>query len=330
MAMAQPEHFGTVYRTVRLAGFVATLWLLTPWWGRRDLLLLRCHLGAIAIILGSVLLGVLAAPSTALSQGRLSGTLWPLPPTDVAHFSAVMTGLVVVLWFCGKMRGRVALPIALVATTILLLTHTRTALVGMIAGILVAGLSLVLAKARVRKLFVAGGALVLVGLITFSSAVTHWLDRGEGTQQLSSLTGRTSVWSAVVTDPRDKFEVIFGFGLSNKSFNGLPIDSNWLAAYLDLGLFGVCVCAAILLFLLVSAYFQPRGAERALALFLITYCLLSSFTETGLSDASIYLLEVTLAASMLVPSLADRHGPVSDPAADEAMPVLLGPQRRRA
>jgi hypothetical protein len=200
----------------------------------------------------------------------------------------------------------------------------------MIAGILVAGLSLVLAKARVRKLFVAGGALVLVGLITFSSAVTHWLDRGEGTQQLSSLTGRTSVWSAVVTDPRDKFEVIFGFGLSNKSFNGLPIDSNWLAAYLDLGLFGVCVCAAILLFLLVSAYFQPRGAERALALFLITYCLLSSFTETGLSDASIYLLEVTLAASMLVPSLADRHGPVSDPAADEAMPVLLGPQRRRA
>ncbi len=134
----------------------------------------------------------------------------------------------------------------------------------------------------------------------------------------------------MVTDPRDKFEVIFGFGLSNKSFNGLPIDGNWLAAYLDLGLFGVCVCAAILLFLLVSAYFQPRGAERALALFLITYCLLSSFTETGLSDASIYLLEVTLAASMLVPSLADRHGPVSDPDADEAMPVLLGPQRRRA
>ncbi len=36
--------FGTVYRTFRLAEFVAALWLLTPWWGRRDLLLVRCHL----------------------------------------------------------------------------------------------------------------------------------------------------------------------------------------------------------------------------------------------------------------------------------------------
>jgi hypothetical protein len=313
LAMAQPEHFGTVYRTLRLIGFCATLWLLTPWWGRRDLLLLRCHLGAISVILVSVILGLLAAPSTALSQGRLSGTLWPFPPTDVAHFSAVMTGLVVVLWFSGRLSGRVALPVTVVAGAILLMTHTRTALVAMIAGIMVAGLSLVLAKSRVRKLFLALGAIVLIGFVVFSTAVMHWLDRGEGTQQLSNLTGRTTVWSAVVNDPRNKFEVFFGFGLSNKSFNGLPIDSNWLAAYLDLGLFGVIICATILLFLLVLAYFQPRGAERALALFLITYCLLSSFTETGLSDASIYLLEITLAASMLVPPFIGRSAALVTP-----------------
>ena len=36
--------FGTAFRTARLAGFVATLWLLTPWWGRRDMLLVRCHI----------------------------------------------------------------------------------------------------------------------------------------------------------------------------------------------------------------------------------------------------------------------------------------------
>ena len=39
----QPQHLGTVYRTFRLAEFVATLWLLSPWWGRRDLLLVRWH-----------------------------------------------------------------------------------------------------------------------------------------------------------------------------------------------------------------------------------------------------------------------------------------------
>lgn len=30
----QPQHVGTVYRTFRFAEFVATLWLLSPWWGR--------------------------------------------------------------------------------------------------------------------------------------------------------------------------------------------------------------------------------------------------------------------------------------------------------
>ena len=37
IACMQPQHFGTVYRTFRLAEFVAALWLLSPWWGRRDL-----------------------------------------------------------------------------------------------------------------------------------------------------------------------------------------------------------------------------------------------------------------------------------------------------
>ena len=57
----------------------------------------------------------------------------------------------------------------------------------------------------------------------------------------------------------------------------------------------------MLLFVLVTAYFQPRSERRALALFLVTYLIVTSLTETGLSDASIYLLELALAASLLVP-----------------------------
>ena len=296
-----------LYRASRLTGFVATLWLLSPWWGRRDLLLVRCHLASISVLLGSVLLGLLVSPGRAIAQGRLSGTFWPIPPTQVAHFAAVPIGLVVVLWFCGLVRGRVALLVVLVAGAILLLTHTRTALIAMMAGILVAGLSLFTAKARVRKLFAAAGVVVSVGAMTLSGVVTTWLARGENTQQLTNLTGRTTVWTAVINAPRDQFQVIFGYGLSNKAFGGLPLDSNWLAAYYDLGLFGVAVCATLLLFVLVTAYFQPRGTQRALALYLVTSILVTSFTETGLSDASFYLLELTLAASLLVPSVADRR-----------------------
>ena len=173
----------------------------------------------------------------------------------------------------------------------------------MIASLLVAGLSLVVAKPRVRKLFAAVGAFAAVAVMTFSAALTTWLERGQSTQGLDNLTGRTEVWGPLLTFPRDKFQEIFGFGLSNASFNGFPIDSNWMSSYEQLGLFGVAICVIILIFLLMTAYFQPRGVRRALALFLITYCLVASFTEDGFTDVSPYLLDITLAASLLVPPL---------------------------
>ena len=147
----QPEHFGTIFRTARFTGFVATLWLLTPWWGGRDVLLLRCHLATLGVCLGSVVIGLLIAPGRARPSGRLSGVIWPMPPTQVAHYAAVVTGVAVVLWFCGHMRGRTTLMLSIGSLAILLLSHTRTALAALIAGILIAGLNLIVAKARVRE-----------------------------------------------------------------------------------------------------------------------------------------------------------------------------------
>jgi hypothetical protein len=303
----QPQHLGTVYRSIRLGEFVVALWLLTPWWGRRDLLLVRTHLISLSVVLGSVLLGLAVAPGHALPQGRLTGVIWPIPTTQVAHYAAIVTGLVAVLWFCGVVSGRVALPTAIASVGILVLTHTRTALIGMIAGILIAGLSQVVASARVRKLFAAGSAVLSIAVMTASGFITTWLVRGESAKGVSELSGRTKVWGPLLALPRTKFQEIFGFGLSNSSFNGLPIDSNWLSAYLEQGLFGVVISAVVLLFLLVTAYFQPRGVQRALALFLLTYCLIASFTEDGFTDATTYLLELALAASLLVPSVAGRR-----------------------
>lgn len=301
----QPEHLGTIYRTFRLAEFVAVLWLLTPWWGRRDLLLVRCHLVSLGVLLGSVLVGLVVAPGRALGGGRLGGVLWVMPATQVAHYAAVATGLVVVLWLGGLLRGRVTAGLVAAEAAVLVLTHTRTALAGLVAGILVAGLSLLAARSRARKFFAGATAVAGIAIITLSSVISTWLARGEGTTQLSDLTGRTKVWGPLLAFPRDRFHEIFGFGLSNSSFNGLPIDSNWLASYQEQGLSGVVLCAAILLFLLVTACFQPRGVRRALALFLVTYCLVASFTEVGFTDASSYLLELALTASLIVPSAAD-------------------------
>lgn len=306
VTVIEAEFLGTIYRTARLAEFAAALWLLSPWWGRRDLLLARSHLAFLAVTLASVVVGLLVAPGHAIAGGRLQGALWYIPPTQVAHYAAVTAGLVVVLWFCGQLRDRVTVAVVVVAVAILFLTRTRTALVGMVAGISVAGLSLISANARVRKMFAVAATVAAVTAISLSAAITTWLVRGENTPQLIDLSGRTLVWGAIVGFPRDRFHEIFGFGLSNGSFNGLPIDSNWLASYQEQGLFGLIVCAAMLLYLLVTAFIQPRGVRRALALFLLAYCLIASVTEVGFTDASPYLLELTLAASLLSPPVGSR------------------------
>ena len=130
----QPQHLGTVYRTFRLAEFVATLWLLSPWWGRRDLLLVRCHLVSLSVILGSVFLGLLVAPGRALAGGGSTACSGQSQPRRSRTTRPVTFGLVVLLWLCGHLHGRPTLVIIFGAAAHLLLTHTRTALVAMVAG----------------------------------------------------------------------------------------------------------------------------------------------------------------------------------------------------
>jgi hypothetical protein len=300
----QPQHLGTVYRFLRLVEFVAALWLLTPWWGRRDLLLVRAHLVSLWVALATVILGLLVVPGKALSGGRLNGVLYDIPATEVAHYAAVTAGLMVVLWFGRMTSGKVTGLVAVAGVALIILSHTRTALVAMGAGLLIAGLSLIVTKARARRFFAAAGVIVSIGVMTAAGVATTWLARGESGSQLASLTGRTNFWNLVLNLPRTRFQEIFGFGLSNATVNGLPIDSNWLVAYLEQGLIGVSVCALMVVFLLVAAFFQPPGTRRALALFLITYCLIASFTQVGFANPTIYLLELTLAASLMVPPVA--------------------------
>jgi len=301
-------HLGEEFRTFRLAEFVAVLWLLTPWWGRHDMLLLRCQLRCLYVALGSVLLGLLIAPGKARSvDGRLAGVIWPMAPTQVGQYAAVAAGLTIVLWLARRLSGRVTLVGVIFSIALLLLTHTRTALVGLVAGLLVAGLSLFTISARVRKFFAAGAATVSVAVITVSGVVVTWLARGQNAGALTSLTGRTTLWALVLNTPRTRFDEIFGFGLSNANVDGLAIDSNWLAAFMQEGLFGVAVCATMLVWLFVTAFFQPRGVRRALALFLVAYCTLASFTEDAWTDVSTYLLHLTVAASLIMAPLARRE-----------------------
>ena len=191
----------------------------------------------------------------------------------------------------------------------------------MIVGLLVAGASLLLARRRVRKTIAAALLVVVVIGVPAAPFLTHWLARGENTQGLEDLSGRTNSWSAVLSVHRPTTNVIFGSGLSNDAvngssnpaMNGLPIDSSWISIYQDQGIFGDVLVAIIFVLLLLTALYRARGPTRALALFLIVYCLIAGINESGLGGVSPYLLDLTVAASLLSFPSGERHGPDLQP-----------------
>jgi O-antigen ligase len=246
------------------------------------------------------LIGAALAPGAAFSYGgRLTGALWPIPPTQVAHYSAVLLGCTAVLWFGRAVRGRTAAITVVAAMAALIGAHTRTALLAMTVGLVIAGASMFVGNVRVRRTSALLAVSVVMIATFFAPFIMTWLWRGQSLEEASQLTGRTKVWTLIVDLRRPWLEEVFGSGLSNKSFNGLPIDNNWLAVYLDQGWFGIFVVAALLLLVLALAVFHPRSIRRALALFLVVYCAVASVTETGLGDASPYVLELTIAAALL-------------------------------
>lgn len=304
--------FSSVFRAFRLLGFVTVLWLLSPWFGRRDMLLLRCHLVCLRAVLGTVVIGAMLSPGLAFSfDGRLCGVLWPIPATQVAHYAAVLLCATIVLWLCRVVSGRHTIVTVVITTPILLATHTRTALLAGVIAMAVAGASLFLGHARVRRTSALGAVLAVLGITVFASQITSWLLRGQSAQDAGQFTGRTKVWSQVFAVHRTPIHEMFGNGMSNLSFNGLPIDSNWVATYLDEGWFGIAVEAMILLGLLLLAITHVRGPRRAVGLLLVLYCGVASITETGLGNPSPYLLDLAVAAALLAP---EAHG-ISTPGA---------------
>ncbi len=310
---------GALFRCGRLALFIATLWLLTRWWDG-SLTFVRSHIRMYFAVLGSVAAGLLLSPGAALPDlygGRLVGALWPLTPPQIGQYAAVIIGLTVLL-LMGRRTDRASAAVVIVPSLVLLaLTHTRTATIGLLVGLLLAIGSLVLTSAAARRFFTWAVVVAVVAAVGFGSMLQAWFLRGQTQEYFTSLTGRAKVWDALLAAPRSTKEELFGMGLGDKSYGGLPIDNSWLAAYHEQGLIGVTLVAAFIAVLGGVALLRPPSLQRACAIFLITYCAIASYTEAGLADASPYLLHLGLAASLL-----------AAPAATAPLPAPEVPRRR--
>lgn len=294
--------FGALFRCGRLALFVATLWLLTRWWDGGQTFV-RHHIRMYFVVLGSVAAGAVVSPGAAMPDlygGRLVGALWPLTPPQIAQYAAVIIGLTVLL-LLGRGTDRASAAVIIVPSFVLLaMTHTRTATLGLFIGLALAIGSLFMTSARARRFFAWAVLCAVVAAVGFSSALRTWFLRGQSQEYLTSLTGRANVWDALLAAPRTTTEKLFGMGLGDKSFAGLPIDNSWFAVYHEQGWVGVAIVAAFLVVLGGVALLRPPSLSRACAIFLISYCAIASYTEAGLGDASPYLLHLAVAASLLV------------------------------
>ncbi len=291
---------GSVFRAARYLVVVAALWLLTPLWGN-PLALLRNHLRTSIGVLALVAVGVVASGGRSLhgDQGRLVGAIWPMPPPQVGEFAAVLIGLLATAWLTRLIAGRAAGPLIAAALVMLLLTHTRTSLAGLAVGVTLAAASAVLTNRRAGNFLAA--ALGVAGLLAAAAGplIVQWLQRGESSQELANLTGRQVVWGILLSQPRSFGDRLLGTGLSDKAFGGLSIDSTWLSVYWEQGLIGVALVAAIFVGLVLAIVCARPSPGRALAVFLVSYLLLASYTEVGVGDASTYLLLAFLAAALV-------------------------------
>lgn len=298
--------YGALFRSARFTLFVATLWLLSPWFSD-PIRFVRHHIRAIGVVLATVALGLIVAPGLALPEsrdGRLVGVIWPITSPQVTFYAAMVIGLTILLWLGRRTDRWSALLFAGPATVLLLFSHTRTATVGLVGGLAVAIGSLTLTSARARRAFTWAALVAGSVALLFWPTVLTWWRRGQDEQTLADLSGRQKVWDTLLHAPRTTSEHLLGIGLSDKSFQGLSIDNAWLTVYYEQGLIGVVILTTLLASLIIVAALRPPSLERACAIFLIGYGLIASYTEVGLGDASPYLLNLALAVILLTPRIS--------------------------
>jgi hypothetical protein len=299
----------------RLARFMIGLVLVFLLW--RPLVqvperLVRAHLWAHVLLAATVVASLAYAPSQAwrplssLGTGyRLQGVIIPMLPPRVGEVGAILFGLALLGLLCRKLSmipsvGLMGLGVVLVAAS-----RTRTSAAAIAFGLVIA---LIITRktwaGRIASLVVPG--LIGIAFLTIGSLHT-WVLRGQGTQQISSLSGRTTSWQAVLDEKVSIQTAIIGHGLGNKrvllrrgegDIDVMAIDNSWLGLYWETGLLAVTIVAIALILAWVSVLRAPTPYIRACGALLLGYVTAASLNESGLSDLSSMTVHLLVAAAI--------------------------------
>jgi len=227
-----------------------------------------------------------------------------LPPR-VGEVGAILLGLAVIGFFCRKLSFVPAAGLIGLGTVLVAASRTRTSAAAVALGLVIA--LIVTRKTWVGRLVSLGvPALIGIAFLTIGSLHT-WLLRGQGTQQISSLSGRTTSWQAVLDEKVSIQTAIIGHGLGNKrvllrrgegDIDVMAIDNSWLGLYWETGLLAVTIVGIALIVAWISVLRAPTPYVKACGALLLGYITAASLNESGLSDLSSMTLHLLVAAAV--------------------------------
>lgn len=300
---------------VRLLRLLIGLILLLLLWRpliRQPERLIKAHLIAHVLLALTVVASVAWRPGQAwrplssFGTGyRLQGVIIPMLPPRVGEVAAVMVGLALIALLSRRLSVLPAGAVIIMGTVLVALSRTRTAAAALAFG-------LVLALLLTRKTWVGRLASIsvpaLIGFVFMSvPALNTWLLRGQGSEQISSLSGRTTSWQYVLDEEVSLQTAIIGHGLGNKrvlltrgegDVDVMAIDNSWLSLYWETGLFAVTIVGIAMIVAWVSVLRAPTPYVRASGALLLGYVTAASLNESGLSDLSSMTLHLLVAAAV--------------------------------
>jgi hypothetical protein len=304
-------------RVGRLGLGIAIPLLLWRWLAGRPTLFLSAHRIAHVVVGLVAVAGLATAPSAAWdgggsfgAGGRLQGVLLPMHPTRVGEIGAIVVGLTAIALVFRQTRRLPGAVLISLGLMLIILSRTRTAAVALLVGLFAA-----FCFTRKHRLGRRGLHTLLVLMllaVALFVPIRSWAIREQDAERLSSLTGRTLAWSAVLEQQSSWRTVLLGHGLGNKGvllrrgegdIDVMAIDNGWLSVFWETGWLGVGLVLLALIAAVVAVARAPTPYVRAAAAFLIVYVAIASITETGLSDLSSQTLHLLLAAAA---AYADR------------------------
>jgi hypothetical protein len=305
--------------------------------------LVRAHLWAHALLAATVVLSVVYVPEQAwrplssFGTGfRLQGVIIPMLPPRVGEVGAIMLGLAIVALVARKLSLIPATALIGAGLVLVALSRTRTAAAAIAFGLV---LALLLTRktwfGRILTLGVPG----LVGLMFLVVPSLHtWLLRGQGTRQITSLSGRTTSWQYVLDEEVSLQTAIIGHGLGNKrvllrrgegDIDVMAIDNSWLGLYWETGLLAVTIVGIAMIVAWISVLRAPTPYVKACGAVLLGYVSVASLNESGLSDLSSMTLHLLVAAAVCDSDrLRQRSRAAAQQKPYEPLPLLLPVQQQ--